>query len=216
MFSADFASRLKAIRKKLKLTQQGLADSLSEKQTKIKDIETSKQRVSPEFAYKVEKLYNIDFKWLLTGEGDMFRGKMDEDYIEIPVFCEVECSTDPCCYIDNKHPTDYINMSKTLLKQINANITTSHIIKVRGDSMEPVILDRDKVLADSSKKQLLNNKIYIIRVEDTLMVKRLQKLPKGIINVISENKKYNSYTLKPDEDNYEVCAQVLWLSRDMN
>ena len=39
------AENLKLFRQKAGLTQQQLADSINEKQTKIKDIETGKQKI---------------------------------------------------------------------------------------------------------------------------------------------------------------------------
>ena len=66
------ANNLKTFRQKAGLTQQQLADSLKVKQTKIKDIETGKQKIPVDFAITVEKIHHVNFKWLLTGEGEMF------------------------------------------------------------------------------------------------------------------------------------------------
>jgi len=67
------AENFKKIRQELGLTQQAFADSIEEKQTKIKDIETGKQKISVELALKVENIHHINFKWLLTGTGTMFQ-----------------------------------------------------------------------------------------------------------------------------------------------
>jgi phage repressor protein C with HTH and peptisase S24 domain len=106
-------------------------------------------------------------------------------------------------------------MPKKILKQIHANIKTSHILNVSGDSMYPAIKNGDKVLADTSKKDVYNDKVYIIRVENVLMIKRLQRLPKGAIKVLSDNKEYSAFELHPNDNDYEVCAQCLWMERFM-
>jgi len=65
-------SRLKRIRKLLKLTQQELADTLEVKWHKIKDIEANKLKLTPELAELIEQKYSISGWWLLTGKGEMF------------------------------------------------------------------------------------------------------------------------------------------------
>ncbi len=210
----QIGERLKFLREELNLPQGKFAKSIGTYQTKIADIESGKVKsLSADLALEISKLYKINLEWLILAKGEMYSNNTGDDFIKISILGEVECTVSSNCYTNNENPESYIKIPEKLLKQISANIETSHIINVKGDSMEPSILAGDKVLADSSKKQVLNNKIYIIRIEDILTIKRLQKLPKGAIKVISDNKEYDSYTLKPDEDNYEVYAQVLWLSR---
>ncbi len=210
MFSGK---RLKEIRLNKSLTLLEFSKILNIPDRTLGSYEREERKVSAELLEVLITQLKLSPDWLFTGEGEMYSSKTGDDFIKIPILGEVECTISPNCYLDNKKPESHISIPEALLNQTNANIKTSHILKVKGDSMEPNILDGDKVLADSSKKQILNNKIYIIRIEDILTIKRLQKLPKGVIKVTSDNKEYDSYTLKPDEDNYEVYAQVLWLSR---
>ncbi|QEM66713.1 helix-turn-helix transcriptional regulator [Geobacter sp. FeAm09] len=65
--------RLKIVREGLSLTQGQLGESLGFKWTKVKDIELGKQRLTPEAALAIEKIYSVNFKWLLVGEGNMER-----------------------------------------------------------------------------------------------------------------------------------------------
>ena len=67
------ATRFKKARDCLGFTQQELANKLGFKQFKIKDIETEKQKVSPEIAESMEKNFSINGWWLLTGKGEMLQ-----------------------------------------------------------------------------------------------------------------------------------------------
>ena len=67
------ATRFKIARDCLGFTQQELANKLGFKQFKIKDIETEKQKVSPEIAESMEKNFSINGWWLLTGKGEMLQ-----------------------------------------------------------------------------------------------------------------------------------------------
>jgi len=66
------AKRFKRCREHLSLTQEKMGEIFGFKQYKIGDIETGKQRVTPEIAEKLEKKYFISGWWLLTGNGKMF------------------------------------------------------------------------------------------------------------------------------------------------
>jgi transcriptional regulator with XRE-family HTH domain len=64
--------RLKKVRQDhLRLTQQKLAEAIGVPVYRIKDIENGKIRMSPEVALLLEEKFNLDFRWLLTGEGTM-------------------------------------------------------------------------------------------------------------------------------------------------
>jgi transcriptional regulator with XRE-family HTH domain len=66
--------RIKEIRTDNKLTQEEFAINLNLKQTKIRDIEAGKQKVSVEIAENIEDIYKINLRWLLTGRGDKYIG----------------------------------------------------------------------------------------------------------------------------------------------
>lgn len=63
--------RLKKVRKYAGLTQEKFGEKIGLKQSQIKDIETAKQKVSPELAEIIEINFSINGWWLLTGKGEM-------------------------------------------------------------------------------------------------------------------------------------------------
>jgi len=67
------------------------------------------------------------------------------------------------------------------------------IIYAAGQSMEPTIPDAAVVLIDRGAKDLANNKIYAITVNDELLIKRLRKEVGGGMVIVSDN---------PDKHNY--------------
>ena len=50
-------------------------------------------------------------------------------------------------------------------------------IRVSGDSMEPTLFDGDVVLIDRNDF-VPKDGVYVLRIEDSLFVKRLMRLPK--------------------------------------
>ena len=70
------------------------------------------------------------------------------------------------------------------------------LIYVEGESMESTLRPGDMILIDRRDQTQEKDGIYVLRLDGTLLVKRLQKLPGGIIEVTSDNPAYRSYSLK--------------------
>ena len=218
MVSSKQSENLKLLRQKLRLTQQAFADSIGEKQTKIKDIETDKQKISLNFAIKVEKIHHINFRWLLTGEGNMYDEFDYDNCIKIPKHGEVEGSLGLGKEVFSEEVTEHIPFPKVLFNKIGANPEHCSIINTSGSSMRPTIIGgEDMVMVDVSQTEVFDGKIYLIRIENSLFVKRLQKLPKGQLKVISDNPEYDSYIidLKDETLNFAVIGRIVWISRTL-
>lgn len=88
------------------------------------------------------------------------------------------------------------------------------LMSVVGRSMEPEIRDGDTVLIDQSRSEVLAGGIYAVGVEDTVMVKRIEKLP-GELVLRSDNPEYTPIHLAGDQlRNVRVIGKVLWVSRE--
>jgi len=85
---------------------------------------------------------------------------------------------------------------------INDMVPSKHVsaIKVRGDSMEPVIKDGEYVVVDTASKDIINGKIYVISDKDGgLLIRRIYKLNNGFLKLLPENELYKSQTVKAEE-----------------
>ncbi len=75
--------RLKAFRKKIKITQSELAELLECNQATVAYYEKGKIEPSIEKLLIMSQTYNIDLNWLLTGQGSMFRGQAETEKIRL-------------------------------------------------------------------------------------------------------------------------------------
>jgi len=71
------------------------------------------------------------------------------------------------------------------------------LVKVEGDSMWPTIAHGDFVGVEFSSGYTSDG-LYLIRVEDSAFVKRLQK-EFNLIRIISDNPQYREMTVSPDD-----------------
>jgi len=91
-------------------------------------------------------------------------------------------------------------------------------VTVTGESMSPELREGDTVLVNHSANELQGGAIYVIRQGEELLVKYLQPLPGGKIQVNSENSAaYPSYNIEPadfDSGECEIVGRVVRQGRD--
>ena len=80
-------------------------------------------------------------------------------------------------------------------------------IKVEGDSMEPLLNDGDEILVDRSNRPFRDG-IHVVRLGDTLMVKRVASAGAGRFSLLSQNLAYPPVIVEADE--LEIIGRVVW------
>ena len=64
--------RIKAIRKELGLTLEKFGEKLGVGKTAISKIEKNERNLTDQMARSISREYNVDYDYLMYGEGDMF------------------------------------------------------------------------------------------------------------------------------------------------
>ncbi len=64
--------RLKAIRKELNLTQKEFATKIGITNSGISRLEKGENRLTEQLALSICREYNVNYDWLMTGNGEMF------------------------------------------------------------------------------------------------------------------------------------------------
>lgn len=84
-----------------------------------------------------------------------------------------------------------------------------------GDSMKGMFNSGDPLVVDTGVKAVDFDAVYFFRVADEGFIKRLQRIPGEGLRVLSENKKYDSWTIKSGMD-FEVFGRVVkaWQGED--
>jgi len=104
-----------------------------------------------------------------------------------------------------------------LNKNVPSNTGKNNLAIVTGfgDSMRGMFNSGDPLLVDSGVKSLDYDGVYFFRIGDEGFIKTLQRIPGEGVRVISENKKYETWTITSDMD-FEVFGRVLkvWKSEE--
>jgi phage repressor protein C with HTH and peptisase S24 domain len=200
--------RLKKARDYIDLTQNEFAEQFGLKWDKIKNIETEKHKLTPNFAEEIEQKYSISGWWLLTGKGEMLLKEnnlvaTNNNYnIEL---LNVRAGAGEGIYNYVIETVDTISLDKSFFR---TPINTSKVkgIQVDGDSMEPTLKDGDYVLIDETIN-FGTNGIYAIQYGGQILIKRLQFKMDGTILILSDNDKYEKEAFNPKEN--QLPFQVL-------
>ena len=80
-------------------------------------------------------------------------------------------------------------------------------IAVAGDSMVPLLADGDEILVDTTPRAVREG-VHVVRVDDALLVKRLDFSRAGRVGLISDNPAYPPQDLPRGE--VTVVGRVVW------
>jgi len=102
-------------------------------------------------------------------------------------------------------------------RELRTSPANLRLIHVEGDSMEPDLRAGDIILVDHTDTTARREGIYVIRMDDALLVKVLQRLPGGLINVASRNPAYQAFTVNvadiESSPTFSIIGRVVWACR---
>ena len=83
----------------------------------------------------------------------------------------------------------------------------SHILSVRGESMEPTLPDGCSILVDRNRREPHEDGIYVMRTEEGLVVKRLGLDDRGRWELLSDNPDWEPTVMSYGTD---IIGEVRW------
>lgn len=93
-------------------------------------------------------------------------------------------------------------------KRLNPNDLRGMYVK--GDSMTPVLKDRDTVLIDISDLELIDGEIYAVVYKDKFYIKQIKHFEDGI-KLISFNSDYDTMNVtNKDAERFQVLGRMVW------
>ena len=123
----------------------------------------------------------------------------EEKYYSLIVIDRINASWGGGRFEEDKKEYSYIKLNKETLEKLGySNSNGLEAIKVVGDSMYPILKDKELILIDKNKNNYNSNSVFLVNTTNGLFVKRL-KTNGDKIDLISDNKEYSNLTLAVDE-----------------
>jgi len=168
-----------------------------------------------ETAQTYAKAFKVPLEWLITGDGDLRPVNGDDAHdgdALVPVY-DVQASAGFGSLVDYEEQTHSLAFPPDYLKKLTSSSAKNLvIISTSGDSMEPTLLDHDIVLIDTSKTHLGYEGMFVLRHNDTLLVKRAgMAATAGNVTLLSDNKAYPP--VEAQLADLHVVGKVLWYGR---
>lgn len=118
--------------------------------------------------------------------------------VSIPRYDEVRPSAGPGAVAVAEVPSTRVAFERHWLIDIGVQPDAAVILPAQGDSMSPTIPNGAPMLVDTSKREVRNGFIYVFNIDGDLVVKRIERLPDGTFDLISDNRNYPTRNLSRD------------------
>lgn len=133
-------------------------------------------------------------------------------YCKIPLF-NIKASSGHEAFVnDEKIGADLMFRKDWLHRELKSNPDNLFILSAESDSMEPTIKHDALLIVDKSIDRIITEGIYILRREDTILIKRIRKLSEDTIELISDNPAYGKETIKlSNQPEVTILGKVIYI-----
>ena len=221
--------RIKRIRKELCLSQKEFASGIGIGFRTLTRYERNDRLPDSSIIVNIAHMGNVTTDWLLTGEGEMpVKGlppsnaeiqpqteHVADCYAYLPLYDMSASAGGGFCATDQEEVKTLLAFKKDWIhNELLVNPEELFLVHVEGESMTPVLNPGDVILGKKQNGAPVKDGIHVVRLDDVILVKRVQRLPGGKIKISSDNKAYEPYTLDLAEiDNFAVIGRVVWAGR---
>ena len=136
------------------------------------------------------------------------RMPLNPAWIDVPRLA-LAASAGPGATVAEEEPFDAFRFSRRWLREQGLDGAMLSAIAVEGDSMEPLLRAGDEVLVDR-RPQPFRDGIHVVRLGETLLVKRVAAQGGGRFSLLSQNLAYPPQEVSADE--IEIIGHVVWKS----
>ncbi len=130
------------------------------------------------------------------------------DWVEVSRL-NIDASAGPGAVHQAEEPFDAFHFSRRWLAEHGLQGAKLSAIRVIGDSMEPLLREGDEVLVDM-REQPFRDGVYVVRLDDTLLVKRVASQGGGRFSLLSQNLAYPPISVHAED--FAIIGRVVWKS----
>lgn len=208
-------------------TQGAFAKELDISVQTLGRYEREERPPDADFLLKLRQKMGINPDWLLTGEGAREVGRVAEEagaysvsdgFVRLPLYPNITVHAGGGALVeaDAEKAVEMRSFSPHWIRhELHANPADLVLMYVEGDSMDDGrdgLRPGDVMIVNKTDTDALKDGVYVLRVDDALMVKRLQRLPGERLRVISDNPAYQAFEvdLKGRSGSLQIIGRVVY------
>lgn len=140
---------------------------------------------------------------------------LEEDECAVPYYAEVEFAGGDGMTVVMEVADRTLRFSNATLRAAGVECENAAVARIRGNSMEKLILDGAAIGFDRADTSVIDGEIYAFNHEGMLRVKYLYRLPGGAIRIRSENTdEFPDEIMSAEQYRHEIkmLGRVFWWS----
>jgi phage repressor protein C with HTH and peptisase S24 domain len=217
-------TNIATLRRLTGVSLERLATALGTSAQTIHNLEARDSNRSS-YAAQLSQFFNIDLRTLLEGSTEELErewhaandgivqltqkakadAKRRAQEHELPAYIVAIPETEVTFSAGNGHTVDYEIVEGAALAYyrrdwlIQERLNPAHLkrFRVKGDSMEPLLYDGDRVLVNLAEVDVVDGRVYALRYGTELRIKRVLRHLDGTLILRSDNKFYGDETVPP-------------------
>ena len=134
----------------------------------------------------------------------------DGDYVGVS---ELAAAAGGGAVVDHERITGRVKFRREWLTRHGLPASECRVIQVLGESMEPTLVDGCSILVNQASRRRRVGRIFVVRTEDGLVVKRAGKDRAGAWQLVSDNPNKQAWPTVPWPDDAPVIGEVKWAAR---
>lgn len=168
----------------------------------------SPRKLEEEDRATLARFFGVDEGELGRSKDKSFVNRENDDdrWIAVPRLA-LGASAGPGVLVEGEEAFDAIRFSPRWLRMMGIERRALSAIAVSGDSMEPTLRDGDEILVDATQRSLRDG-IHVVRLDGTLLVKRVDTGRPGVVALTSDNPAYRPIECAAGD--VEVIGRVVW------
>ncbi len=168
----------------------------------------SPRKLEEEDRRKLAQFLGLDESELGASQEKSYNSAASAGWIEVPRL-DVDASAGPGASGAGELAFDSFAFSRRWLAEQGLDGARLSAIRVVGNSMEPLLREGDEVLVDC-RPQPFRDGVHVVRLDDSLLVKRVASQGAGRFALLSQNLAYPPIQVGAEE--FEVIGRVVWKS----
>ncbi len=165
---------------------------------------------------RMARVGRVSVEWLATGNPSESVSKSQshpnaDQYAFVPSYI-VEGPAVQGFPIVSDQVVDYLALKlEWVRRHLRAEAGNLILIEAVGDSMSPTFSESDLLIVDLGEPRFKHEGIYVLRRDNDLFVRRIQRRPDGKLMIRSDNRAYDPCVVRGER--LRIIGRVIWAGR---
>ena len=167
---------------------------------------------------RIAEWRNASLSWLITGKKERDSDATMEGlgFHRVGVV-DIQVSAGDGSSALDQEPVSYMAFDRKWLRELANDMKSLRIVTVKGDSMEPDLRPGDFVMIDQGRKNAQDGGLFVVRLDDQLLIKRVQVRAGRSVALLSANPAYSEVVVDLGSEDlaFAVIGRAIWQGREL-